>query len=144
MYQKGGVCIFIRNDVCFSQVDLLNYCVEKILEICAVKLEFNGRRLIIARLYRSPAGDFYEFLHFLEQAFLFLCRSSTEFLLCGDFNMDYLLNSNQKHEQSVLLRTFNVIHTLISPLDCNTIMPQLLITFLLIHEDYVLHDISFI
>jgi hypothetical protein len=46
-YQKGGVCLFIRNDVCFSHVDLFNYCVEKILKICAVKLEFNGRGLII-------------------------------------------------------------------------------------------------
>jgi hypothetical protein len=37
-HQKGGVRIFIRNDVCFSHVDLFNYCVEKILEICAMKL----------------------------------------------------------------------------------------------------------
>jgi hypothetical protein len=33
-YQKGGVCIFICNDVCFSHVDLYNYFVEKILETC--------------------------------------------------------------------------------------------------------------
>jgi hypothetical protein len=67
-YQKGGVCIFIRNNVCFSHVDLFNYCVEKIVEICAVKLEFNGRGLIIVCLYGSRAGDFYQFLHLLEQA----------------------------------------------------------------------------
>jgi hypothetical protein len=34
-YQKGGVCIFVH-DICFRHVDLLNCCVEKILEICAV------------------------------------------------------------------------------------------------------------
>jgi hypothetical protein len=28
-YQKGGVCIFLRNDTCFSHVDLWNCCVEK-------------------------------------------------------------------------------------------------------------------
>jgi hypothetical protein len=95
-YQKGDVCLFIRNDVCFSHVDLFNYGVEKILEICAVKLEFNGRVLIIVCLYRSPAGGFYQFLHLLEQALLFLDRPSTEFLVCGDFNVDYLLKSNKK------------------------------------------------
>jgi hypothetical protein len=52
-YQKGGVCIFVRNDICFSLVDLLNFCVEKILEICAVKLEFNGRDLIVRRVSRK-------------------------------------------------------------------------------------------
>jgi hypothetical protein len=29
-YQKGGVCIFVHNDICFIHVDLLNCCVEKI------------------------------------------------------------------------------------------------------------------
>jgi hypothetical protein len=86
-YQMGGVCIFVCNDICFSHVDLLNCCVEKILEICAVKFELC--------LYRSPAGDFCQFLKLLEQALLFLYRSSTEFLVCGDFNVDdYLLNDN--------------------------------------------------
>jgi hypothetical protein len=89
--------------------------VEKILEICAVKLEFNGRGLIIVCLYRSPAGDFYQFPHLLEQALLFLYRPSTEFLVCGDFNVDYLLNSNQKQQLSVLLRPFHMIHTVNFP-----------------------------
>jgi hypothetical protein len=65
--------------------------VEKILEICAIKFEFNGRELIIICLRRSPAGDFYQVLLLLEQALLFLYRPSTEFLVCGDFNVDYLL-----------------------------------------------------
>jgi hypothetical protein len=39
IYQKGGICIFIRSDVCFSHVDLSVHCVEKTLEFCAVKLE---------------------------------------------------------------------------------------------------------
>jgi exonuclease III len=114
-YQKGGVCIFVRNKVCFSHVDLFNYYVEEILEICAIKLEFNGRGLVIVCLYRSPAGDFYQFLHLLEQALLFLYRPSTEFLVCGDFNVDYLLNTNQKQQLSVLLCTLNVRHTLNFP-----------------------------
>lgn len=114
-YQKGGVCIFVRNDICFSHVDLLNCCVEKILEICAVKLEFNGKGLIIVCLYRSPAGDFYQFLNLLEQALFFLYRPSTEFLVCGDFNVDYLLNDDRKQQLSVLLSTFNMIHTVNFP-----------------------------
>jgi hypothetical protein len=33
-------------DIRFCQVDLLNCSVDKILEICAVKFEFNGQGLI--------------------------------------------------------------------------------------------------
>jgi hypothetical protein len=114
-YQKGGVCIFMRDDVCFGHVNLFNYCVEKILEICALKLEFNGSGLIMVCLDISPAGEFYQFLHLLEQALLFLYRPSTEFLVCGDCNVDYLLNSNKKQQLLVLLRTFNMIQTVNFP-----------------------------
>jgi hypothetical protein len=33
-YQKGGVCIFICNDVCFSHVDLFKYCIENLRNMC--------------------------------------------------------------------------------------------------------------
>ena len=46
IYQKGSVCKFIDSDVCFSHVDLSVQCVEKTLEICAVKLELTGKRCI--------------------------------------------------------------------------------------------------
>jgi hypothetical protein len=67
--------------------------VETILEIRAVKIESNGLGLVVVCLYRSPAGDFCQFLNLLEQVLLFLYRPFIEFLICGDFNVDYLLNS---------------------------------------------------
>jgi hypothetical protein len=36
---------------------------------------------------------------------------SIELLICGDFNVDYLLNDNRKQQLSVLLNTFNMVHT---------------------------------
>jgi hypothetical protein len=104
-FQKGGVCIFVHKDICFSQVELLNCSVEKILEICAVKFEFNGRGLIIVCLYRSPV------LSIPGTVLLFLYKPTTEFLVCEDFNVDYLLNDNRKQQLSVLLSTYNMIHT---------------------------------
>jgi hypothetical protein len=85
--------------------------VEKILEICAVKFEFNGWGLIVVCLYRSPTGDFCQFLELLEQVLLFLYKPTIEFLVCGDINVDYLLNDNRKQQLSVLLSTCNMIHT---------------------------------
>ena len=34
----GGVCIFIKNNLKYKQLDLSQFCLEKTLEICAVKL----------------------------------------------------------------------------------------------------------
>jgi endonuclease/exonuclease/phosphatase family metal-dependent hydrolase len=35
--------------------------------------------------------------------------------VCGDFNVDYILNSNHKQQLSVLLRTFKMVHTVNFP-----------------------------
>jgi endonuclease/exonuclease/phosphatase family metal-dependent hydrolase len=89
--------------------------VEKILEISAVKIESSGLYLVVVCLYRSPAGDFCKFLNLLEQVLLLLYRPFIEFLICGDFNIDYLLNDNRKKQLSVLFNTFNIIHTVNFP-----------------------------
>jgi hypothetical protein len=114
-YQKGGVCIFVRKELCFSQVDLSTYCLEKILKVCAVKIESVGLGLVVLCVYRSPAGDFSQFLNRLEQVLLFLYEPSIELLICGDFNVDYLLTDHRKQQLSVLLNTFNLVHTVNFP-----------------------------
>jgi hypothetical protein len=85
------------------------------LEICAVKNESNGLGLVVVCLYRSPAGDFCQFLNLLEQVLLFLYRPFIEFLIYGDFNVYYLLNDDRKQQMSVLFNTFNMIHTVNFP-----------------------------
>ena len=37
-FQKGGICIYVHNDVSFNYLDLSKYCKKKILEICAVQI----------------------------------------------------------------------------------------------------------
>jgi hypothetical protein len=81
MYQEGSVCIYVHNELCFSQVDLSTYCLEKILEVCAVRIESVGLGLVVVCLYRSPAGDFSQFLTRLEQILLFLYEPSIELLI---------------------------------------------------------------
>jgi hypothetical protein len=46
-YQRGGVCIFVLKKLYFSHVDLSTYYVEKILELCAIKIESNGWGLVV-------------------------------------------------------------------------------------------------
>jgi hypothetical protein len=53
---------------------------------------------------------------FFGTSFIIFYGPSTEFLVCGDFNVDCLLNSNKKQQLSVLLHTFNLIHTVNFPI----------------------------
>ena len=84
--QKGGVCIYVCNDVAFNCPDLSKYCKEKILEICAVQIENTGKWMVVICLYRSPSHDFKQFLKLLDLAFLSLNNPYMEVLICGDFN----------------------------------------------------------
>ena len=114
-FQKGSVCIYVRNGVAFNCPDLSKYCKEKNLEICAVQIENTGKRMVVICLYRSPSGDFKQFLKLLDLALLSLNNPYMEVLLCGDFNVDYLSNCTRKQELSILLGTYNMIHTVDFP-----------------------------
>jgi endonuclease/exonuclease/phosphatase family metal-dependent hydrolase len=81
------------------------------LEICAVELETKASKLIVLSVYRAPIGDFNLFLKKLDDSLKYLYRPRTEFLLCGDINTDYLLESNRKKHFFSLLTTYNLFHT---------------------------------
>jgi hypothetical protein len=49
----GGTCIFVREDVHFSNINLSEHCVEKDLEITALKVTFKKKSFIILCLYRA-------------------------------------------------------------------------------------------
>ena len=48
-------------------------------------------------------------------ALLSLNKPATEILICGDFNVDYLLSCNHKQKLSLLLGAYNMTHTVDFP-----------------------------
>jgi exonuclease III len=66
------------------------------LEICAIQLETKTSTLIILSLYRAPSGDFQQFLKGLDATLKYLYNPETEFLICGDINIDCLNENNRK------------------------------------------------
>jgi hypothetical protein len=61
-YEKGGVAIYIHKSIHCSNMDIVRYCKEKDIEICALKLSYCGLKICIITLYRSPSGNFDFFL----------------------------------------------------------------------------------
>jgi exonuclease III len=81
------------------------------LKICAIQLETKTCKLIIINLYRAPSGDFNQFLKRLDTTLKYLYNPKSKFIICGDINIDYLNESNQKKEINSLLTTYNLTHT---------------------------------
>jgi hypothetical protein len=103
------VCVFLLANV--NKIDILQNCGEKDLEICAVELETKASKFIILSLYRAPTGDFNQFLKKLDDTLKYLHKPKVEFLICGDINTDYLLESNRKKQLPSLLAIYNLFYT---------------------------------
>jgi hypothetical protein len=79
--------------------------------MCVIQIETTDKRIIVICVYRSPSGDFNHFLNLLDMALFSMNKPSTEILICGDFNADYLSRCNHKPKLSPLLGVYNIMHT---------------------------------
>jgi exonuclease III len=48
-----------------------------------------------------------------------LHKSKTEFVICGDINVNYITDNNWKEQLSLLLSTYNLVHTVDFPTRIN-------------------------
>jgi exonuclease III len=88
--RMGGVCIFVKNVINYSSLNLETYCVEKDIEVCAIKVNISGRKFYMIAIYRSPSGSFLKFMDHLELILKLLYNPKTDLVVCGDINLNYL------------------------------------------------------
>jgi len=94
--KTGGVCIYIQEALKFINISLQKHCKEQDIEITAVQLKLNKKNVIILCVYRAPSGDFDYFLNKLDYILNSLHNYKTEFIICGDININYLGTNNKK------------------------------------------------
>ena len=118
-FKNGGVCIFIHEDLEFNSIPLDKYCKEKDIEVCALQLNITPKQQFILAVYRSPSGTFTIFLKNLDSVLNTWYSSGTEFVICGDININYLENCKKRQQLDALLRTYNQTGTVSFP-TCKT------------------------
>jgi exonuclease III len=106
------VCIFVRKDQHFNKIDISHHHKEQDLEICAILLVTKTSNLIILSLYRAPSGDVKEFQMRLDAILKYLYSPKSEFIVCGDININYVNENNHKQQVNSLLKTYNLSHTI--------------------------------
>ena len=88
-----------------TNINVGRYSNEKDIEICAVKLHILSHTMIIITVYRSSSGNMAYFLNNLEAA-LNQVYNTVDIKLCGDFNINYLSDNQNKQALCSLLTSY--------------------------------------
>jgi exonuclease III len=113
--KQGGVCIYVCESLKFSNINLTKHNKEQDIEIAAIQLNNQIKKVIVICVYRAPCGNFEHFLNKLEIILNFLYRYNSEFIICGDLNINYLEPSYKKNQLDNLLGTYNLTDTVSFP-----------------------------
>ena len=115
LHEEGGVAIFVHNSLRFSNIDIAQHCKEQDIEIRALKLSFGSLNICVLTLYRAPSGNFGSFLLKFDTILQSLYTPKLHFIICGDINISYLNESENKNQLDNLLSSHNltsIIHFL--------------------------------
>jgi len=74
-------------------VNLRKFSHEEDIEAGTVKLFVNSLNIFILSIYRAPSGNFAHFLDKLEMILNLLQSNNTQIIICGDININDLLNN---------------------------------------------------
>jgi exonuclease III len=107
-HKCGGGCIFIQDNMHCTNINMDRYSNENDMEICAVKLHILSHTIIIITVYRSPTGNIDYFLNNLEAALNQVYNNTVDIILCGNFNINYLNNNQNKQALNSLLTSYSL------------------------------------
>jgi hypothetical protein len=133
--KNGSVCIYIQEALKFTNINLQNHYKEQDIEITAVQLKLNKKNVTIFCVYGAPLGNFDYFLNKLDNILNCLHNHKTEFVICGDININYLETNNKKKKLDNLLGTYNLIGTIYFPTRIDNNSVTLIIIFLSVTEE---------
>lgn len=117
-YIHGGVMILIQENIkCEEISEIKNFAVEKICECCAINCEINKVKFAVLAVYRSPNTDINLFFDVLCNCLSYLQKpgKNQNIILCGDFNINILLDSSETIDFINHLNSYNVKLTINEP-----------------------------
>jgi hypothetical protein len=103
---RWDTCIFIRADLPCITLDVSQFYVEKVIELCEIQVNVSDAHFIVICIYGSSTRNLNQFLNLVDAALKH--KPKMEFLLCGDLYVNSLIHSNCKLELSMLLQTYNM------------------------------------
>jgi len=96
--------MFIQKHFPYSVINIEKFCKDE-LEACALKLDLLPFKICIIIVYRSPNGNFQYFIKGLDNIILKNCKPGIHLIICGDININYLIESKEKQELNNILNS---------------------------------------
>ena len=97
-FLKGDVSIFVYRNLKFKSINICEYNIGKVIEACAIQLDSTFNKLCILAIYRSPRGDFTNFLNQLGLILQKLYNNEYNIVIFDDVNVKYLIDNNRWSE----------------------------------------------
>jgi len=113
--KMGGVCIFVNKNLNYMNIDLQKFSQERDIEAGAFKISVNSVNICILTIYRAPSSNFTHFLDKLELILNLLHSNNVQLIICGDINVNYLVESNKISLLDSLLASYNLTSTVHFP-----------------------------
>ena len=107
----------------YQAIDLNTLCKEKVSEISAVKLNTCSTKSTLCCVYRSPSENPNYFLELLEKTLNLLYQPNISLVICGELNINFLVDSSVKQNlKSLRVKMAEIGYSL---LECKLeIMPK--------------------
>jgi len=112
-FHKRG-CLYIYTKT-FSVINIEKFCKDKELEACDLKLDFLSIKGCIITVYRSPNGNFQCFIKGLDNIIKKMYKPDFKLIICGDININYLIESKEKQELNNILDSYNLVSVINFP-----------------------------
>lgn len=123
---RGGVCILVNGSskFHFSSLEAISkLSIECHVEICASLVNIAGMKIILVSAYRPCDGDYEIFFASLSRAVEIAESRSDAVVLCGDFNIDFLVRTDQAVLLNDIIGSFSMFSHSLGPTriftDCN-------------------------
>jgi len=84
------------------------HCKEQDIEVCALNLELIPSNIKIMTIYRALTGNFEIFLKKLDTILSTLYKTDLKLIICGDININYLVDSEKKKQLDAVLLSYNL------------------------------------
>ena len=112
-YKNGGTIIFVKNNIQFTELVLDDFCVDIDIEVSGILIPHLN--VIVIAAYRSPSGSIKFFNENIELLLNFLDGFKAKILFFGDFNVNFLNDSNAKLQLCNIFNSYDCHFTISEP-----------------------------